>query len=183
MAITSIGSALTSNVTQSTSTATSKERTAKLFAAMDADQNGAVSKSEFKAFGEKVKATGTAQPVASGGAQLPSADTVFSSADADGNQSLSLNELSSMLAEGETRAKTAGAQGSPPSGGGGMHGSGGATPQGGGGGLTESGSSSSSSSNSANADPADANEDGTVSVTEELTYEMSHPNAAETNKA
>lgn len=177
MATTSIGSSLTSDITQSTATA----RAAKLFAAMDTNQNGEISRSEFKAFGENTKVPGAARQPPSGGAQLPSVDTLFSSTDTNASQSLSVSELSSMLAEGETRAKTAGAQGGPPSGGGGMHGSGGAKPAGGGGGgLTESSTSSSSSSSSANTDPADANQDGTVSATEQVMYELSHPNAAET---
>jgi len=184
MAITSIGSTLTSDLTQSTAATALKGKAAKLLAAMDTDKNGEVSKAEFTAFGEKLKATGAAQRAPSGGAQLPSADDLFSSADADGSKSLSLNELTSMLAEGETRAKAAGAQGgSPPGGGGGMHGPGGAKPAGGGGGQTTSSTSSSSSSSSADTDPADANQDGTVSAAEELQYELTHPNAAETKKS
>ena len=181
MAITSIGSALTSNVTQSTAAAALKEKAAKLLAAMDTDKNGEVSKAEFTAFGEKMKASVAARQPPSGSAQ-PSADALFSSADTDGSQSLSLNELTSMLAEGETRAKAAGAQGGSPSGGGGkMHGPGGAKPAGGG--MTTSSTSSSSSSSSANTDPADTNQDGIVSAAEELQYELSHPNAAEAKKS
>jgi hypothetical protein len=182
MAITSIGSAQTSDFTQSAATAARQQKAAKLLAAMDTDKNGEVSKAEFKAFGEKLKASGAAQQPPSGGAQ-PSVNTLFSSADTDGSQSLSLNELTSKLAEGETRAKAAGAQGGSLSGGGGaMHGPGGAKPAGGGGGgaMTTSSTSSSSSTSSANTDPADANQDGTVSAAEELQYELTHPNAAET---
>ena len=178
MAITSIGRPLTLDLTQSTASAARKELAAKMLADMDTDQDGKVSKAEFTGFGETMKASGAARQPPAGGAQMPSANSLFSSADTDGSQALSVDELSAMLAEGETRAQASGGPGGAGPGGGGMGGPAGAGPAGGGG-----AGASSSTSSSSDTDPADANQDGTVSATEQLMYELTHPNAAEAQSA
>jgi len=163
---------------------------------MDSDGDGKVSKQEFTAMGEKMKANGprsgelgaAAASKGTKGANAPappSADELFAKADKDGDGSLSVTDLSAMMAEQETHAAARGAPsrggGAPPPGG---PPPGGAAPGGAGGpgGSGASGSSkSSSSSSSKDSDPADTNGDGTVSAAEKLIYQLSHPNVSDTN--
>lgn len=148
---------------------------------MDADKSGSVSKAEFVAIGEKLKAAGPPGGGAVGGSgpTPPSADQAFSAADKNADASLSVDELSSMMAQAETRRAT-GAGGSSGRGGPTKAGGpGGGGPPPGGSGMKTS-SDSDSSSSSATTDPADTNKDGTVSAAEKLIYELSHPTSSGT---
>jgi hypothetical protein len=167
MAIGAIGSSGQASIGQANANAMRQKMAEKLLSAMDTDKSGSVSKEEFVAFGEKLKAQG---PAAGGSAApvMPSSDELFGSADANGDQSLSVDELSSMMAQAETQGRAGGVRGGPPPGG---------PPPGGPppGGASGSSKESSSSSSSKTTDPADANKDGTVSAAEKLIYSMTHP--------
>jgi EF hand len=184
MATSGIGSSF-SNVSLTTN---AQERAQKLMKQMDTDADGKVSKQEFTAFGENMKAKGPRPPSGGQGAAPqganaptpPSADDMFAKADTDGDGSLSIENLSAMMSQHETHAAARGGQaGGPPAGGG----HGGSPPGGppaggghGGGGAHAGGgrASASSSSSSASSDPADTDHDGTVSAAEKLVYELSH---------
>jgi len=184
MTIGSIGSSASSSIHQTDVTAMRQKTAASMLEDMDSDKTGSVSKEEFVAFGEQLKAhapkgagaNGTSAPT------LPSADKLFASADKNGDQSLSVDELSSMMAQAETQRASAGgaARGigaagkqQPPGG------PGGPPPGGGKGGVSETKSSdNSSSSSSKTSDPADTNHDGTVSAAEKLIYSLTHPTAS-----
>jgi EF hand len=148
-------------------TATAQERAQKLLEAMDSDADGKVSKQEFAAMGEKMKANGPRRmeggdAAAAKGANAParpSADTLFAKADKDGNGSLSVDDLSAMITEHETHAA---ARGKPPAGG---PPTGGAPPAGAAGGAGASKAAE-------EPDPADTNGDGNVSAAEKLIYEL-----------
>jgi hypothetical protein len=173
---------LTSNV---------QDRAQKLLQQMDSDADGKVSKQELAAAGEKMKANGPRRAELSDAAQgtkapaPPSADAIFAEADKDGDGSLSVDDLSAMMAEHETHAaarggRPAGAGGPPPGGGGPPPGG---APPGGAGGASGGGAAGSSSSASEDSDPADTNGDGNVSAAEELIYELSHPNVGDSTEA
>ncbi len=186
MAISSIGGSAISNLTQASVTGMRQKTAANLLKEMDSNQSGSVSKDEFVAFGEKLAADrpkGIAPP-AGAAPTPPSADAMFSATDTNGDKALSVDELSSMMAQAETqRAASSGMNGGtqgagkagPPPGGGGRPGG----AMGGAGGTKGSsfatGSDESTSSSSATSDPADTNKDGTVSTSEKLLYEMTHP--------
>jgi hypothetical protein len=179
MAIGAIGTSALSSINQTTVTAMRPKTAADMLEAMDTDKNGSVSKDEFVAFGEKMKAQGPKGPAPAGAKALtlPSADQLFASADDNGDNSLSVDELSAMMAQAETQRASAGGmsgpgKGPPPAGaggpppGGGMKGASGAT-----------GTDDSSSASSATSDPADTNHDGTVSAAERLLFSLTHPAA------
>jgi Ca2+-binding EF-hand superfamily protein len=101
--------------------ASSAQRTTELFSKIDSDQDGKISKTEFSAFDEAMKQQGVqgaggpppppppSDSSGAGGSSMqapPSADIMFSTADTNGDDSLSVDELSSMLAEHETRSAT-----------------------------------------------------------------------------
>jgi Ca2+-binding EF-hand superfamily protein len=121
MSITSIG---TPSISQYTTSTTQTERAQSLFKAMDTDSDGQVSKSEFSEFDALMKAAPPPMaPVDAGNAcsstssssnatGLPSSESLFAAADANADSSLSVDELSSMLAASEARA--CGVAGAPP---------------------------------------------------------------------
>jgi len=179
MAIGGIGNSAHQGITQANVTGMRQKMAEKMATEMDTDKSGSVSKEEFVAFGEKLKAQAPKQSAGSGGTAptMPSADKLFSAADANGDQSLSVDELSSMLAKAETQGPAGAMRGGPPPGGpppGGMGGAGGA--KGSPGGKASSESHSSSTSKTTN--PADTNKDGTVSAAEQLVYDMTHSTAS-----
>ena len=110
-----------SNYTQSTSTA---DRATQLLSDMDTDKDGKVSEGEFSAFGQLMNAQGPMGPPPSQSASVSSSTTssvsatqgatssqsVFATVDANADGSLSLDELTSMVAQADTQA--AGMQGS-----------------------------------------------------------------------
>jgi hypothetical protein len=181
MAISGIGSSF-SNISVG---ANAQDRAQQLLKQVDTDQDGQVSKQEFTAFGENMKANGArrpqgAQPPGAAGANAPappSADEMFAKADTDGDGSLSIENLSAMISEHETHAAARGGHaGGPPPGGkppGGPPPGGGKPPADAGGAA-----GAKSESSSVESDPADTDGDGTVSAAEKLIYELSHPNAA-----
>ena len=187
MATSGIGSSF-SNVSL---TANAQERAQKLMKQMDTDGDGKVSKQEFTAFGENMKANGPRRPPGgqpglpqgTNASAAPSADDMFAKADADGDGSLSIENLSAMMSQHETHATARGGHaGGPPPGGpppGGAHG-GSAPPSGG---AAGGGASASSSSSSGSADPADTDHDGTVSAAEKLIYQLSHPNVSDATES
>jgi len=195
MAISSIGSSALSALTLGNQRSSSAEKAQKMLKDLDADQDGSVSKAEFLAGAERMKAqASTAQaanapkpPSGAGAPTRPSADQLFASADQNGDQSLSVDELSSMLAAGEAHAKAAhsgkpggaGAAGGPPPAGGGGGPRGGA----GAGKSTSSSSESSSTSSSSSTDPADTNKDGVVSAAEKLIYNLTHSASSSTTSS
>ena len=170
-------------MTQANQTASRTEMAQRLLKDMDTDKSGTVSKDEFVAFGEKMKAQKSA-PQGTNGPTPPSTDQLFASADKNGDQSLSVDELSAMMAQAETQSRASDALGGPGGAGrsggtgsmgrppGGMGGA-----KGGASGASASNDSSSSSSASSNTDPADTNKDGVVSAAEKLIYEFTHPTA------
>ncbi len=128
----SIGSSY-SNYSLDTQSTSNTDRASQLLKQMDTDQDGKVSQSEFTAFGELMNAQGPMGPppppppdgtnVGSVGGTGRTNDTsstqtasssadLFSQVDTNGDGSLSLDELSSMLAQGD--ARMAGTQGPPP---------------------------------------------------------------------
>ena len=176
-------------MTQANQTASRTEMAQRLLKDMDTDKSGTVSKDEFVAFGEKMKAQKSA-PQGTNGPTPPSTDQLFASADKNGDQSLSVDELSALMAQAETQSRASGAlggpggaggsggtggMGGPPGGMGGTSGMGGT--KGGASGASAAKDSSSSSSASSNTDPADTNKDGVVSPAEKLIYEFTHPTA------
>jgi EF hand len=189
MAISGVGSSF-SNLNL---TANVQERAQKLLQQLDSDADGKVSKPELAAMGEKMKANGPRRAemgdaAAAKGAKAPappSADEMFAKADKDGDGSLSVEDLSAMMAEHEAHAAARGGPGAggpspggPPPGGAPP---GGAPP--GGGGAPPGGAASSKSQASEEADPADTNGDGNVSAAEKLIYELSHPNVSDSKEA
>lgn len=195
MAISGIGGGLSSlNLT-----ANVQDRAQKLLQDMDSDGDGKVSKQEFTAMGEKMKANGPRHaelgdakaPKGANAPTPPSPDDMFAKADKDGDGSLSVTDLSAMMAEHETHAAARGGSpqgaGGPPPGGGRPPGGGpppgGAHAGGAAGGAGGSGASGSSSSSSDDSDPADTNGDGNVSAAEKLIYEMSHPKVDDTSES
>jgi Ca2+-binding EF-hand superfamily protein len=114
MNISSIG---TSDYSQYSTSSTSKADMAnELLKQMDTDQDGKVSKDEFIAFGRMMEAEGAKGPpppppleqsegtMATRTGASPSPDTMFSNVDTNGDGSLSVDELSSMLTAAETQA-------------------------------------------------------------------------------
>jgi hypothetical protein len=202
MAIGSIGSSILSSVNQSNVTATRKNTAANMLEDMDTDKSGSVSKAEFVAIGEKMKANAPKIAASSGTTTSsavvptpPSSEQLFTSADENHDSSLSVDELSAMLAQAEVQRGSSGSSGAVQSSSGAASGGtvqspggapkgappGGGGPPAGGGTKGASGSKdseSSSSSSSATTDPADTNKDGTVSAAEDLVYKMTHPAAA-----
>lgn len=190
MAISGIGGGF-SNPTM---TGSVQDRAQKLMQQMDTDSDGKVSKQEFTAFGDKMKANAPRRAGDAAGAQganapaPPSADEVFAKADSDGDGSISIENLSAMMSEHETHAAARAGHGGPHAGGpppggappGGAPPGGGASAKGGGG---AGGASSSSSSSDSSSDPADSNHDGTVSAAEKLVYEFSHPSVSDASEA
>ncbi|MGC4089984.1 MAG: EF-hand domain-containing protein [Polyangiaceae bacterium] len=184
MAISGIGGGV-SNLNTSVS---AQERAQKLMKQMDADNDGKVSKQEFVAFGEKMKANGPKRAQASDAAapsradapQPPSADDMFAKADQDGDGSLSIDDLSAMIAEHETHAMARGGGHH-----GGAPGAGGPPPGGaaGGGGAPSADSGSSSSTSSESSDPADTNHDGKVSAMEKLAYQLSQSSVSSASES
>jgi Ca2+-binding EF-hand superfamily protein len=104
-----------SNYTQSTSTA---DRATQLLSDMDSDKDGKVSESEFSAFGQLMSAQGPMGPPPPQSASVSSSTTssvsttqgatssqsVFATIDANADGSLSLDELTSMVAQADTQA-------------------------------------------------------------------------------
>lgn len=178
MAISSLSGSSFASLNQSSVSGMRPKSAADLLGEMDADQSGKVSKSEFAAFGEKLKTQGPKPPTTNSATAkgMPSADELFDKADANADSSISVDELSSMIAQAETQRSADGPGGSgkagPPPGGGGPPPGGGGPPPGGGmsGASSAKSSSSSSASTSSTDDPADANGDGTVSAAEKLLY-------------
>jgi len=189
-------------------TSSVQDRPQKLLQQMDTDVDGKVSKQEFVAFGDKMKANApkrlgdAAGPQGANAPSPPSADEMFAKADSDGDGSLSIENLSAMMSEHETHAAARGGQGhgGPPPGGAPPGGAppggappGGAPPGGAPPGGTPPGgarhdgkhaggtenASSSTSSKSSSSDPADTDHDGTVSAAEKLVYQFSHPNVSD----
>lgn len=154
-----------------------QDRAQKLLKQMDTDSDGKVSKQEFAAFGEKMKAHrargahgGDAAASASANAPAPpSADDMFAKADTDGDGSLSIENLSAMISEHETHAAARGGEGH-----GGAHGAGGGHGHGGGAG---------GAADSLASDPADTDHDGVVSDAEKLVYQLAHSSVADTGEA
>jgi hypothetical protein len=160
-----------------------QNRAQKLLQQMDTDLDGKVSKQEFVAFGDKMKANApkrlgdAAGPQGANAPSPPSADEMFAKADSDGDGSLSIENLSAMMSEHETHAAARGGQGhgGPPPGGpppgrahhDGKHAGG------------QDNAISSTSSKSSRSDPADTDHDGTVSAAEKLVYQLSHPNVSD----
>ena len=193
MAISSIGTSALSALTLGNQTPSRGDLAQKLLNAADADKNGAVSKEEFVSFGEKISAQNLApqqaRSLSSADAPAPpSADKLFAAADKNGDRSLSVDELSSMLAEADTHARAApggaggaGAKAGPPAGAP-PPGIGGAPGGVGGGAASKSGSSAKNGdgtdSSSSSTDPADTNKDGVVSAAEKLLYELTHPSSS-----
>jgi len=181
MAVGGIGNSALSGINQANVTGMRQKMAEKVVSAMDTDKSGSVSKEEFVAFGEKLKVQGPKGMVAGGRAAptMPSADELFTAADANGDQSLSVDELSSMMAKAETQGAAAAMRGGPPPAGA-RHG--GPPPGGAGGAKGSSGAKANTESNSTasskTTDPADANKDGTVSSAEQLVYDMTHPTAS-----
>ena len=173
--------------------ASAAERAQKLMKQMDTDSDGKVSKQEFAAFGENMKANGPGRAERGGGVQAkgatratpPSADELFAKADADGNGALQIGELTATLAEHETNAAARGGHHGGPGGAGGPPpgGAGGPPPGGGAGGASGGTTSSKSSSSSAESDPADADHDGKVSAAEKLAYELSQMAVSDTTQS
>lgn len=169
-----------------------QRRADKMLSDMDTDQDGKVSKDEFVQFGEKMRAQQGQPPQgaqsSSGGetqrapAAPPSADELFAKLDQNGDSSLSVDELSSMLKEMETKGQAGahGAGGPPPGG----PPPGGAPP----GGAPKAGGASESSDSSQDTtdatakqqaqQAADTNHDGILSANEKLKYELSHPDVS-----
>lgn len=190
MAIGSIGGPALSSLTQTKISPMRQKTAADLLKEMDTDQNGSVSKSEFEAFGEKMKAQGPGGSMHLGtpAPTPPSPNELFGATDANSDNALSVDELSAMMAKAETQrasrggtSNTNGAHGSgkagPPPGGG----AGGPPPGGVAGGARGTAGTrdedASSTSNATATDPADANEDGTVTSAERLIYELTHASA------
>ena len=104
-----------SNYTQSTSTA---DRATQLLSDLDTDKDGKVSEGEFSAFGQLMNAQGPMGPPPSQSASVSSSTTssvsatqgatssqsVFATIDANADGSLSLDELTSMVAQADTQA-------------------------------------------------------------------------------
>jgi hypothetical protein len=107
MAISSIGIWGLTGITQANQTASRTELAQKLLKDMDTDQSGTVSKNEFVAFGEKMKAQRSA-PQGTNEPTPPSSNQLFASADKNGDQSLSVDELSAMMAQAETQSRASG---------------------------------------------------------------------------
>ena len=207
MTISGIGTSALSALTLGNKTPSRSELAQKMLNTMDTDQNGSVSREEFVAFGQKLSAqspatqrANTTMPLSGANAPAPpSADKLFAAADQNGDQSLSVDELSSMLAQGETHARAAqgngnaqGGSGGPgsaggPSGGAPPPGMGGAPGGMGGAAASKSGSSSENSdgtgSSSSSTDPADTNKDGVVSAAEKLIYELTHPSSSSSSSS
>jgi hypothetical protein len=112
-----------------------------LVKSLDTDRSGGLSKVEL----EKAKAPPGA----------PSAEELLAKGDSDGNEELSMDELTELFAELKPPA------GGPPPGG--------APPPGG---SPPAGGANLSTDSTSAADPADTNEDGTVSEQERLAYAM-----------
>lgn len=208
MAISSVGnggaSALTFTARNTTKAAD------QLLQDMDTDQSGNVSKAEYQSFGVKLQAQQSLSQATgnSGTAKSPDPDAMFTAADKDGSQTLSVDELSSMMVEAENRSRLADASGSaaggPPPRAGGVGGGGGAggPPPGGTSAAAEAESSGGTSEEASSAEPADtdgdgvvspaeqqsydaadANWDGTVTPAEQQSYDAAHPNATSDKQA
>ncbi len=163
MAISSIGSASTSTIFADRAASRSK-RAEQMLEQADTDRDGGVSKAELSALGAKLQAN---RPAGDAAAPSPlSPAEMFSSSDKNGDASLSLDELTAMMTEAETRAKS-GANGPVRQG----------PPPGGGAGGPPPGSAGGKSASSETTEPADTNHDGTVSAAEKLLYELTHPAA------
>ena len=104
MAISSIGVSGLTEITQANQTASRTKMAQRLLKDMDTDQSGTVSKDEFVAFSDKMKAQRSG-PQEINGPTPPSSNQLFVSADKNGDQSLSLDELSAMMAQAETHSK------------------------------------------------------------------------------
>jgi len=112
-----------STYTQSASTA---DRATQLMSDMDTDKDGKVTESEFSAFGQLMSAQGPMGPPPQQPASESSSTTssvsatqgatssqsLFATVDTNADSSLSLDELTSMVAQADTQA--AGMQGPPP---------------------------------------------------------------------
>jgi EF hand domain-containing protein len=183
MAISGIGGGFSNvNVTPN-----AQEEAQKLMKQMDTDSDGKVTKQEFTAFSEKMKANGPRPPGADSGAASngqrvrvsASADEMFAKADAGGDGSLSVEDLSAMIAEHltheaarGTHQRGIGGAGGPPAGDGGF----GGDPPG------HEATSSSNSGSPATSDPADTDDDGQVSAAEKLAHLMSQSNVGDASE-
>jgi Ca2+-binding EF-hand superfamily protein len=126
MNLSSLSSSTYSQSYSELSSTSQTDRATKLLSQMDSDGDGKVSQTEFAAFDEAMKAqapegpppppppTGDSEGVKapSSNQGLPSPEALFSTGDADGDGSLSLDELSAMLAAGPQNAPPVGG---PPS--------------------------------------------------------------------
>ena len=153
-----------SNYTQSTSTA---DRATQLLSDLDTDKDGKVSEGEFSAFGQLMNAQGPMGPPPSQSASVSSSTTssvsatqgatssqsVFATIDANADGSLSLDELTSMVAQADTQAA-------------GMHGSLNAHSTSSGGTTSSSSSTNATDTLSSLFSSADTNGDGSLSLDE-----------------
>jgi Ca2+-binding EF-hand superfamily protein len=143
-----------------------------LFKKMDADSDGSVSEQEFESTVVSISPQG-ANAANSADAQSR-AETEFKKTDTDGDGKISESELATAVKARE--AEHAGeAQGSGAAQG--------ARPAGGGGGGAKTESAAASSSAGKTYDPADTNEDGTVSEQEAIAYAAKQATAQATQTA
>jgi hypothetical protein len=127
--------------------------------AIDADKSGSISKDEFVKAAQETKADASTLAA------------VFQKADANGDGSLSLDEMPALMQMAQAQAASTGqpatGRGKPA---GGMRGPSGA--EGGGGGGKSVGATSSTTSSAVSTDPADTNGDGKVSFAERVAYQL-----------
>jgi hypothetical protein len=153
----------TSYARSSTTTASAAPKPpdpAELFKQLDTDQKGYITASDLVSAQVSLSPEGTQRSDADAQAK---AQAAIKRMDSDGDGKVTQQEF------------TAAAPAKPPASGGGKPQ--GAPPAGGGGGGGKAGAASSSSSKTY--DPADANEDGTVSEQERQAYDAQHPKASE----
>ena len=122
----------------------------------DTNQDGSISRSELATSLEDA-------PQAKDGSAAPDAEALFTKIDSDGDGSITQSELEAdMESQGAQMSSGAAPSGTPPA-------------QGGGGAPA---SSSSSTDSSKVYEAADTDKDGTVSVQEQMAYDLKHPEQA-----
>lgn len=138
---------------------------AKMVKDLDNDGDGSLSKAEFTA------------GAASRGISATDAAKKFDSIDIKGTGSVTASDIETDMKANSAQAGAAGGKGAPPAGGGK------GPPPSGGAGKSGGASGSASSSSSAATDPKDTNGDGTVSASEELLYEIAHPDLTKSSSS